>query len=130
MPWAFRMFYSKLFISSVMNLESSALNRLEGVEIGRTFGLKNWMRGGLTFAAATLHTFWSPARIVLRGPLVTKVVKRCIFKKSIPNITSAQKLSMMPNSRLYDSLKAKILQFMTPRIFSEEAVDATVTFEL
>ena len=106
MPWAFRMFYTNLFISSVMNLESSALNRREGVEIGRTFGLKNGMRGGFIFAAATLHTFWSPARIGLRGPPVTKVVRRCFLKKSRPNITSAQRLSMTPNSRLYDSLKA------------------------
>jgi len=87
------------------------------------------MRRGLTFAAATLHTFWSPTRIGLRGPPVTKVVERCIFKPR-PNITPARRLSTTPNSRLYDPLQAEILQLATPRTFAEEAVDAKAMLEL
>jgi len=73
------------------------LNRQQPTTVSRS---GNW-----TFAAATLHTFRSDRR---KHP-VTKVAERCIFK-SRPWITSAQRLSTTPNSRLYDPLKAEILQ--------------------
>ena len=95
-PWAFRMFWNPLikqfvyffcYESGVFSIESPG-------------GSGNW-----TFAAATLHTFRSDRR---KHP-VTKVAEQCIFK-SRPWITSAQRLSTTPNSRLYDPLKAEILQ--------------------